>query len=305
MHFNSRFHKEIKNTSKVIDLDKISKLDKNKEIILPLGSCFLDEFAFHLKKHKFNICSNIKSHKIINLGRDSKEKGYQFYFGNFFNPLNLLNNLERIILKKWNFKKTDYVYSKEYDHYLNLYVKSRFKTKKLNELKKHIGKMDKVLIDEIKKSTLIILCFDGIETWVDKKTKRAWNTFYGNYFNQKCYNNKAELKVLKYNELCIIIKKITRILNKLGNKKKFVLVNSPHQLIATYKNQDNQIADSYAKSTYISVYTDIQTKRISYFPIYEILKNFDDEKIYEKNYLYINSKTKKKIIIPYFEKLYF
>ena len=76
-------------------------------------------------------------------------------------------------------------------------------------------------------------------------------------------------------------------------------------MIATYKNQDNQIADSYAKSTYISVYTDIQTKQISYFPIYEILKNFDDEKIYEKNYLYINSKTKKKIIILYFKKLYF
>ncbi len=305
MHFNSRFHKEIKNTSKVIDLDKIFNLSKKKEIILPLGSCFLDEFAFHLKKRKFKICFYNKFHKIIDLGRSSKEKGYQFYFGNFFNPLNLLDNLERIIQKKWRFKKTDYVYSEEYNHYLNLYMKSRFKTQKLEELEKHINKMDELLINEIKKSTLIILCFDGTETWVDKKTKKAWHTFYGNYFNQKCYNNKAELRVLQYKDIQSIISKIIDILDKLGRKKKFILINSPHQLIATYKNQDNQIADSYAKSTYMSVYTDIQNNKTSYFPIHEILKNFDDEKIYEKNFLYINSRTKKKIIIPYFEKLYF
>ena len=52
------------------------------------------------------------------------------------------------------------------------------------------------------------------------------------------------------------------------------------------------------------VYTDIQNNKTSYFPSTR-LKNFDDEKIYEKNFLYINSRTKKKIIIPYFEKLYF
>ena len=305
MHFNSRFHKEVKKTSKKIELSKIFNLDKKKERILPLGSCFLDELAYHLKKQKFNLCTYKKFHKIRDLGRNSKEKGYQFFFGNFFNPLNLLDNLERIILKKWKFKKTDYVYSEKYNHYLNLYIKSRFRTKKLNELEKHIKKMDNLLIKEIKKSTLIILSFDGTETWIDKNTNKAWNTFYGNYFNQKCYNDQAKLKVLKYNELKFIINRVIKLLNQLGEKKKFILINSPHQLIATYQNKDNQIADSYAKSTYISVFTDIQTKTTSYFPIYEILKNFDEDQVYEENYLYINSITKKKIIIPHFEKLYF
>ena len=118
-------------------------------------------------------------------------------------------------------------------------------------------------------------------------------TFYGNYFNQKCYNNKAELRVLQYKDIQSIISKIIDILNKLGRKKKFILINSPHQLIATYKNQDNQIADSYAKSTYMSVYTDIQNNKTSYFPIHEILKTLMMKR-YMKNFLYINSRTKKK-----------
>ena len=70
-------------------------------------------------------------------------------------------------------------------------------------------------------------------------------------------------------------------------------MNSPHSLITTYTNQDNQIADHYAKSTFLSVFTDLQNKNIAYFPIYEILDNLPDKQKFEKNYLYINSKTKK------------
>ena len=64
------------------------------------------------------------------------------------------------------------------------------------------------------------------------------------------------------------------------------MINSPHQLIATYQNKDNQIADSYAKSTYISVFTDIQNETTSYFPIYEILKILMKIK-YMKKIIYI------------------
>ena len=53
------------------------------------------------------------------------------YFGNFYNPGNLLDCLERIVLKKWYFKNHDYVYSKEFGHYINLHLKARFKTQEL------------------------------------------------------------------------------------------------------------------------------------------------------------------------------
>ena len=82
-------------------------------------------------------------------------------------------------------------------------------------------------------------------------------------------------------------------------------MNSPHSLITTYTNKDNQIADWYAKSTFLSVFSDIQNKNIAYFPIFEILNNLPEKQKFEKNFLYINSKTKKKIILPEFKKLFF
>lgn len=305
MHFNSKFHKEIDKENKIIDIDKIFNLKKNKDIILPLGSCFLDEFCYHLNKNRFKICFQKKYNNIIKMDRETDERGFQFFFGNFYNPLNLLNNLERIVLKSWNFKDTDFTFSEKFGHYINFYIKSRYTTRDLLKFKSHINKIDKYLYNEIKKCSVILLCFDGTEAWIDKYSKKAWHTFYGNYFNQKSFKNQSKLKVLNYNELKLVIKKIIKILNKVGRKKKIILMNSPHPLITTYTNNDNQIADWYAKSTFLSVFTDLQNKDVAYFPLFEILNNMPDNKKFEKNFLYINSKTKKKIILPQFKKLFF
>ena len=139
---------------------------------------------------------------------------------------------------------------------------------------------------------------------MDRYSRKAWHTFYGNYLNQKPHNKQANLKVLNYIEVKKVIKRIIELISKFGDKK-FILMNSPHSLITTYTNQDNQIADHYAKSTFLSVFTDLQNKNIAYFPIYEILDNLPDKQKFEKNYLYINSKTKKNIILPKFEELFF
>ena len=82
-------------------------------------------------------------------------------------------------------------------------------------------------------------------------------------------------------------------------------MNSPHSLITTYTEQDNQIADFYAKSTFLSAFSDLQNESVAYFPVYEILNNIPEKLKFEKNFLYINSKTKKKVIMPWFEKLFF
>ncbi len=304
MHFNSRFHKAIDKTYKKIDTDKFFNLNKKKDVILPLGSCFLDEFSYHLVKNKFKVCEKQKENRLIKMKRETNEKGIQFFFGNFYNPLNLLHNLERIVLKSWKFKETDFTFSENFGHYINLYIKSRYKTKNLKELISHLKKIDYYLLNEIKKSSVILLCFDGTEVWIDRYSRKAWHTFYGNYLNQKPHNKQANLKVLNYIEVKKVIKRIIELISKFGNKK-FILMNSPHSLITTYTNQDNQIADHYAKSTFLSVFTDLQNKNIAYFPIYEILDNLPDKQKFEKNYLYINSKTKKNIILPKFEELFF
>ena len=80
MHFMSKYHKEIKKEKKKIDIDKIFNLKKNKDIILPLGSCFLDEFCYHLDNNNFKICSQKKNNHIIKMDRQTNEKGFQFFF---------------------------------------------------------------------------------------------------------------------------------------------------------------------------------------------------------------------------------
>ena len=89
-----------KNIYKNIDFDR-ERIINSKTNILPLGSCFLDIFAYHLQKENFNILSN--PHK-------TKSQYFQlkFDYGNFYNPLNLLDNLQRIIQKKWKFNDDDY-----------------------------------------------------------------------------------------------------------------------------------------------------------------------------------------------------
>ena len=168
-----------------------------------------------------------------------------------------------------------------------------------------LNKIDKYFYNEVKRSTLILLCFDSTEVWIDKKNKKAWHTFYGNYFNQKSFESRAYLKTLNSKQLFLVIKKIINIIHKIDNKKKIILMNSPHSLIATYLNKDNQIADWYAKSTFLSVYTDLQNKNVAYFPLFEILNNMPENKKFEKNYLYINSATKKNVILPLFKRLFF
>lgn len=150
MHFSSKFSKAIIKEKKTIDINKVFKLNKSKEIILPLGSCFLDILSTALQKKKYNILFDQTPSTVVN-------NHLRFFFGNFYNPSNLLDCLERIALKKWHFKDHDYIYSKEFGHYINLHHKTRFETQELKLLKDRIKELDSYLIKEIKKATVIYL----------------------------------------------------------------------------------------------------------------------------------------------------
>ena len=297
MHFSSRFHKSIVKEKKIIDTDKVFKLNKKKEIILPLGTCFLDIFSTALQQKKYNVLFNKTPNVIVN-------NHLRFFFGNFYNPVNLLDCLERIVLKKWYFKNRDYVYSKEFGHYINLHLKARFKTKNLILLKDRIKEIDSYLVKEIKKATVILLSFETNEVWIDKLSKKTWYSFYGNLFNQKCYNNRAQLKVLNCEDIKNIISKIIKILNKFG-KKKIILMTSPNKLWSTYQNKDIEISDSYSKSTYTAAFNDLLSRNVSYFPAIEIFNNLDEKKKYRKDMLHVSLGTAANILEPYLKKMYF
>ena len=81
MHFNSRFHKAIDKTYKKIDTDKFFNLNKKKDVILPLGSCFLDEFSYHLVKNKFKVCEKQKENRLIKMKGKQTRKVYNFFLG--------------------------------------------------------------------------------------------------------------------------------------------------------------------------------------------------------------------------------
>ena len=133
MHFTSRFADTF--TKKIsFDLDKKLHFNKKKELILPLGNCFLDILAKEMRKLNYNVSSNI-------LNKTGKN-GLEFFFGNFYNPLNLLHTLERI-KKKEKLNKSSFTFSKQFGHYICLFTKARLKTNNLNELKKKLLKLIK------------------------------------------------------------------------------------------------------------------------------------------------------------------
>jgi len=297
MHFSSRFSKAIIKEKKTIDIDKVFKLNKSKEIILPLGSCFLDFFCTALQQKKYNILFDQKPSTVVN-------NHLRFFFGNFYNPGNLLDCLERIVLKKWHFKNHDYVYSKEFGHYINLHHKARFETQELKLLKDRIKELDSYLIKEIKKATVILLSFDSVEVWIDKLSKKTWYSFYGNIYDQKSYNNRAQLKILNYENIKNIINKIIKILNKFGEKK-IILMTSPHKLMFTHQDRDIEMSDLYSKSSYTSSLTDLVSKNVSYFTALEIFNNLDEKKKYDEDFVHVKLKVAKDIFEPYFKKMYF
>lgn len=300
----SKFHNPVEKEKKIIKLKKAIKLKKRSNI-LPLGSCFLDEFCFHLQQKNFKICSNKNDNPTITCERPSREKALNFFYGNYYNPMNLLNNLERIVKKSWKINDKDYVDSKEFGHIINLFTKTRFKTTKLKELKNKIYDNDLKLLKEIKKASTILLCFDSAQVWISKRNNKAWYTFYGNFFNQKIYKNNAKLKVLSAEEIKKVILRIINILNSVGSKKKIILISSPHPLISTYSNKDHQISNWYDKSTFISAYNELINKNTFYFPLNEIISNYNEKYVYEKNFFYLKPKFKREILVPLFEKIYF
>lgn len=281
-----------------LDFDKKYNLKKKSEIVLPLGNCFLDIFAKELKSSGYNICSNNKPNII-------GKNGYKFFFGNFYNPLNLLDTLKRL-KKKSKLENNSFTFSKQFNHFISLYVKARYKTKNLIELKNRIQNIDNYLLSEIKKSTIILLSFETNEAWIDKKSHKAWYTFYGNIYNQVPFDSRAYLKIMTLNDIKKTILSIIKILDSFG-KKKYILMTSPNRIWTTYQNIDVKLADSYSKNVFCAAFHELENKKdIKYFPSYEIfLNNNQNFKKYRSDNLHASNIYTNKVLVNYFTKYFF
>ena len=141
----------------------------------------------------------------------------------------------------------------------------------------------------------------------DKKSNKAWYSFYGNIYNQKSFGNKSKLKVISHDELKKTMISIIKILKKFG-KKKLILMTSPNHLATTYQNIDVKIADNISKSVFCSVFKELESMNdVEYFPCYEIFLRDNQKKInkYRKDQLHVSNKFTNKILLKYFKKSFF
>lgn len=305
MHFSSKFWNSNKKIP-VADLSKKLSLSKKKEFIIPLGNCFLDCFAKELDSKKFNIRHDRKFNIIAKYGL-SKGDALHYYFGNFPNPLNLLHTLQRIVCGR-KLNENSFIFSEKFNHYISLYSKTRFKAKSFKDIISRSKEIDNYLLKIIKKSTLILMSFDTNETWIDKKTKKAWYGFYGDPFTQKPYKNRAYLKVLNFKEMQNTITEILFLLKRLGNKKKFILMNSPNHITSTFQNIDVKIADSYSKNIFGSIFFELENyDNIRYFPSIELFNNYHTKKNnkYLKDHIHASNNFIRKVLINNFENYFF
>lgn len=275
------------------------KILDNNQNILPLGSCFLDILCYHLKNNNFKILGNKNNNK-------NQYFQLKFDYGNFYNPLNLFHNLERVIKRKINNKKSDFFYNNKTKSFQNLYLKTRSKSSNLKNLFKRTEEIDEFFYNEIKKAKVIILSFDSNECWIDKKTNKCWYTFYGDFLNNKVYNDAAYLKILNYKDVKSILIKIIDILNSVGYKKKFILINSSQNMRITFSNKQIYLANSYRKLLFGNLFHELHNinKNIFYFPSFEILDQFSHGKVFRNDNIHIKGKAIQDYIIEPFKKFY-
>ena len=298
INITSRFYNKNNIKNRKFDVEKQNFFLKPNDTIFPLGGCFLDCFAYYLHKSDYKICTDNKRNK------PHYKRQFRFFHGNFVNPLNLLDNLERIILKKWVFKECDYLFSKPFNTFINLFLKARVKTNKLEYLKRRIEEIDKYLLSEIKNAKVIILSFETNEAWVDKKSGKAWYTFYGNYVSQVPYKKLGKFVSMNFNQTYNSLNKIIKLIEKLGKKKNFILLSPPQSISETYLNQDIKISDNYSKSVLSAVLYELsKRKNISYFPAFEILNMYPKSKVLDHDHRHISIAIKK-YLINIFKQMY-
>ena len=282
INITSRFYNKNNIKNPTFDVDRQKFFLKPNDIILPLGGCFLDFFVYYLHKSGYKICTDNKRNK------PHYNEKFRFFYGNFVNPLNLLDNLERIILKKWFFKESDYLFSEPFNTFINLFLKARVKTNKLEYLKRRIEEIDKYLLSEIKNAKVIILAFESNEVWVDKKSGKAWYSFYGNYASQEPYKKLGKFISMNFNQTYNTLNKIIKLTEKLGRKKNFILLSTSHPISETYLNQDIKISENYSKSVLSAALYELSNrKNISYFPAFEMINMYPKSKVLKQDYRYI------------------
>lgn len=252
---------------------EISPSDK----IFTMGSCFAREVDNALSRLGFNIIS-----------RDSSVSNNLYKYNdlslyNKYNVYSIWNELHWSLEIGQNESFDDLFYKNIDGQYYDSQLGGRHFCLPYNEIVE-LRKRYMQSVNQIKYADIIILTLGLSEVWFDTKKNLYLNiTPPFKYIDD--WQDRFELHVLSYDDVKKCLIKIFNLLNKFSERTCRILITvSPIPLLATFRNMDSIVANTYSKSLLRSVIDDVirQYKNIDYFCSFEIAHYTD---IKSKHYI--------------------
>jgi hypothetical protein len=256
------------------------KIEKTEGVMLPtlhktpiitktskvcaMGSCFADEMGWCLREHGVNIGDH---------GEVADLRHMLYRWGTFFNPKNMADCLDRLITNAWEVEDRHFAYNEAEGQFWYLFMKIRANSGNLDEVKAKLKDVEDYWREWLREADTVIFTLGLVEAWVDKENGRAWQNFYGNVRSSTPYEDRAEFKVLSYEENLAEVCKAIDLVNGFGIKKNFIVTVSPVPLEFTFRDTDVICANRYSKSV-LRIVAETVTQEYDnayYFPSMEVV----------------------------------
>ncbi|MFH2060686.1 MAG: GSCFA domain-containing protein [Pseudomonadota bacterium] len=253
-----------KSNSCLFPLMPPKKLINPNSKICAMGSCFTDRMGWYLKKSGIQLGDHYE---------DNKLKALFHQWGNFFDPKNLYDCLDRLINNSWEINDQHFAYIKKEEVYYCLFMKLRANSNNINKVKDRLYAVEEYWRNWLAKSDTIIFTLGLIESWIDKNNGRAWQAFVGTTKPVQPFEDRAYFKLLTYEECLQYVSKSIDLVNSYGVKKNIIITVSPIPLESTFREQDVITANRYSKSVLRVVAESVTMaySNVFYFPALEIV----------------------------------
>ncbi len=254
----------------------ISKFKIDKQMLIAsAGSCFAQRISNDLISKGFNYLigeqfPNTLPSSIIN---NFNYRVFSARYGNIYTTLQLKQLLDRALGK---FQPVESYWSTDKGFYIDPF-RPRIQPngfESIEELEKdrnyHLNKVCKLM----KECNIFIFTLGLTECWIDNRDNSVYPACPGRGFG--VFNKDIhKFKNLSHDETFKALDEFIHQLREINPEVKIILTVSPIPLAATMTGENILLANSYSKSTLISVSHEIKARHenIEYFGSYDILMN--------------------------------
>ncbi|MCH1429408.1 MAG: GSCFA domain-containing protein [Chlamydiales bacterium] len=243
-----------------------------------MGSCFVREIEKFLLQRGLNVLLKDFTipHELLDESftglKEELQKPEQAYRDrsilNKYSPLSMLNELERVLLKKQILN--DGLIKIRDDVYFDAQVKNTKNGSKKEALK--IRALVENSIEQIRYADCAIFTLGMTETWLDKELDIVQN-IHPPFSLLKSHPDRFVFFNQNHENIVSCLKEIVSLLrNQVSKELKIIFTVSPVPLGLTFTSQDAITANCYSKSTLRSAVNQIldEDPLVDYFPSYEI-----------------------------------